>query len=189
MSDLSKVAFFTPDVYLTPPLRWCHCQAPFTRYNLLSNRSLNRIDNRLYRVNGVSETRVPGYRWRHLSLRNKPAMTNFLVNRQQSFHRALLRVARQNFTHYSAGSAAFFRRPPFAFNQTIKNSYGIARALTSATTTQIPRRIANKKHIPLPFCTVTGIPRSLLWVYIGVPGLRTVPVRYGHWTVYGGKNF
>jgi len=32
------------------------CQAPFTRYNLLSNRLYNRYDNRLYRVNGVSET-------------------------------------------------------------------------------------------------------------------------------------
>jgi len=30
-----------------------HFEAPFTRYNLLSNRLYNRIDNRLYRVNGV----------------------------------------------------------------------------------------------------------------------------------------
>ena len=28
-------------------------EAPFTRYNLLSNRLSNRFDNRLYRVNGV----------------------------------------------------------------------------------------------------------------------------------------
>ena len=27
-----------------------NCQAPFTRYNLLSNRLLNRFDNRVYRV-------------------------------------------------------------------------------------------------------------------------------------------
>ena len=31
--------------------------APFTRYNLLSNRLSNRFDNRLYRVNGVLECR------------------------------------------------------------------------------------------------------------------------------------
>ena len=47
-------------------LSTCHCvhsqknrvrddrpKAPFTRYNLLSNWLSNRIDNRLYRVNGV----------------------------------------------------------------------------------------------------------------------------------------
>jgi len=34
-------------------------QAPFTRYNMLSNRLYNRFDNRLYRVNGVSDSQPP----------------------------------------------------------------------------------------------------------------------------------
>jgi len=32
-------------------------KTPFTRYNQLSIRLSNRFDNRLYRVNGVSESR------------------------------------------------------------------------------------------------------------------------------------
>ena len=34
------------------------CQSPFTQYNRLLNRLYNRIDNGLYRVNGVSEFSV-----------------------------------------------------------------------------------------------------------------------------------
>ena len=40
-----------PDVHVTIGLiTKVKAKAPFTRYNLLSNRLLNRVDNRLYRV-------------------------------------------------------------------------------------------------------------------------------------------
>jgi len=63
------------------------------------------------------------------------------------FTRILSSMMRRSIIRYSALFCVFrgfFRRPPLVFNQTIKNSYGVARALTSAITTQIPRRIANK---------------------------------------------
>jgi len=43
------------DVIHCDESRQCHLYsiAPFTRYNLLSNRLYNRFDNRLYRVNGI----------------------------------------------------------------------------------------------------------------------------------------
>ena len=48
-------------------------QAPFTRYNLLSNTLSNRLYNRLYRVNGVS----PSHPTRITSTRSLKTMVSF----------------------------------------------------------------------------------------------------------------
>jgi len=77
-----------------------YCQAPFTRYNLLSNRLSNPFDNgfdnRLYCVNGVSEFETVGWRQSLVQHSSRISTAALLWQQQSGAKRSAVKLT----THY-----------------------------------------------------------------------------------------